>query len=115
MKPYRKGIEGENKVACYFEECGYEILERRFRSRLGEVDIIARQRDVIVFIEVKTWDALGMESLKHSIDSRKRVKIKETASIYLYHHPEFSDCRIRFDLVLLSRKMEILNHWDYAF
>lgn len=115
MDRYRKGLEGEDRVVCYLEENGYEILERRFRSGPGEVDIIARQNDVIVFVEVKTWDALGMESLEHSVDSRKREKIKKTASIYLYRHPEFGSCRIRFDLVFLSRRMGILDHWDHAF
>ncbi len=115
MSSYQKGKSGESEVANYFVTNGYEILERRFRSEPGEVDIITKKGDVVVFVEVKTWDALGMESLGHSIDSSKKKRIKETASIYLYRHPELGGCRIRFDLVFLSRRMGILNHWDNAF
>jgi len=111
----RKGLEGENKAVCYLEDCGYEILERRFRSGPGEVDIIVRKKEVVVFVEVKTWDVLGVESLEHSIDSRKRGKIKRTASLFLIRHPELGGCRIRFDLIFLSRRMEKLDHWEHAF
>jgi putative endonuclease len=110
-----KGLEGENRAARYLEGAGYRILERRFRSGPGEVDIIVRKEDVVVFIEVKTWDVLGTESLEHSVDSRKRGKIRKVASSFLHRHPELGGCRIRFDLILLSRRMEELNHWENAF
>jgi Holliday junction resolvase-like predicted endonuclease len=56
-----------------------------------------------------------MESLEHSIDSRKRGKIRKTASLFLLRHPELGGCRIRFDLIFLSRRMEKLDHWENAF
>jgi putative endonuclease len=110
-----KGLEGENKASRYLEDNGYTILERRFRSGPGEVDIIVRKGELVVFVEVKTWDVLGMESLEHSIDSRKRGKIRKTASLFLLRHPELGGCRIRFDLIFLSRRMEKLDHWENAF
>jgi len=115
VKSTEKGLEGENRAARYLEDCGYEILERRFRSGPGEVDIIVRKGDSVVFVEVKTWDVLGVESLERSVDSRKRGKIKKTASLFLIRHPELSSCRIRFDLIFLSRRMEKLDHWEHAF
>jgi putative endonuclease len=111
----RKGLEGEQRAARYLEDHGYKILERRFRSGPGEVDIIGRKGDTVVFVEVKTWDVFGMESLEHSINPRKRGKIRNTASLYLLSHPELGGCRIRFDLIFLSRRMEELNHWENAF
>ena len=110
-----KGLEGENKASRYLEDNGYTILERRFRSGPGEVDIIVRKGELVVFVEVKTWDVLGMESLEHSIDSRKRGKIRKTASLFLLRHPELGGCRIRFDLIFLSRRMGKLDHWENAF
>ena len=110
-----KGRKGEERAALYLKEKGYRILERRFRSGPGEVDIIARKDDTVVFVEVKTWDVLGMESLERSVDSRKRGKIRSVASRFLYSHPELGGCRIRFDLILLSRRMEELDHWENAF
>ena len=115
MTNSRKGLEGENKASRYLEDNGYEILERRFRSGPGEVDIIVRKGDVVVFVEVKTWDILGVESLERSIDSRKRGKIRKVASLFLLRHPELGGCRIRFDLIFLSRRMGKLDHWEHAF
>ena len=111
----RKGLKGEEKAAAYLHDMGYRILERRFRAGGGEVDIIARRDDTVVFIEVKTWDVLGKESLEHSVDTLKREKIRRTASFYLNRHPELQSCRIRFDLILLSRRMGELDHWEHAF
>ena len=112
---YLKGREGEDRAAEYLEGSGYEILERRFRSGPGEVDIIARKNETVVFVEVKTWDVFGMENLEHAINSRKQDKIRKTASFYLYCHPELGGCRIRFDLIFLSWRMGELEHWEHAF
>ncbi len=110
-----KGREGEERAAVYLKREGYEILERRFRSGPGEVDIICRKADTVVFVEVKTWNVFGLEDLERSINSRKRGKIKTTSSIYLQSHPELGGCHIRFDLIFLSRRMEKLDHWENAF
>jgi len=110
-----KGLEGEDRASQYFIKNGYKILERRFRSESGEVDIIVKKGDTVAFVEVKTWDALSMESLERSIDARKRSRIREAASYFLVCHPDLGACRVRFDLVFLSRRMERLDHWKNAF
>jgi len=110
-----KGLEGEDRATQYFIDKGYKILERRFRLGSGEVDIIVKRGDTVAFVEVKTWDALGMENLERSVSARKRGKIRETASCFLLSHPELGTCRVRFDLVFLSRRMERLDHWESAF
>lgn len=115
MKNSVKGLEGEDRVSQYFVDNGYKILKRRFRSESNEVDIIVKRGDTVAFVEVKTWDVLGMESLERSIDARKRSRIRKAASCFLGCHPEFETCRVRFDLVFLSRRMERLDHWENAF
>jgi len=110
-----KGAEGENRASQYFMDRGYEILESRFRFQQGEVDIIVKKGDTVVFVEVKTWDALSVESLERSVNARKRSRIREAASYFLVRHPELGACRVRFDLVFLSRRMERLDHWENAF
>ncbi len=110
-----KGRAGEEFAAAYLREKGYEILERRFRSGPGEVDIICRKEDFVVFTEVKAWDVFGLEDLERSVNSRKRGKIRAAASIFLQSHPELGGCRIRFDLVFLSRRTGVLDHWENAF
>ena len=115
MKSSLKGILGENRAVLYLEETGYDILERRFRSGRGEVDIIARKGENLVFVEVKTWDVLSADSLELSVDARKRNRIRQCASYFLLCHPELGGCRIRFDLIFLSRRMEKIDHWESAF
>ena len=115
MSSYLKGWKGEEKAVQYLEGKGYKILERRFRSGPGEVDIIVRKNDTVVFVEVKSWNALDMDNLEHSVDIRKQNKIRQTAVCYLYRHPELGDCRIRFDLIFLSWKMREMEHWEDAF
>ena len=110
-----KGRVGEEHAVAYLREKGYRILARRFRSGPGEVDIICRKEDSVVFAEVKAWDVLGLEDLERSVDSRKRDKIRRAASLFLQSHPELGGCRIRFDLVFLSRRTGKLDHWENAF
>jgi len=115
MKNSVKGLEGEDRASQYFIDNGYKILERRFRLGSNEVDIIVKKEDIVAFVEVKTWDVLSMESLERSINARKRSRIREAASYFLVCHPELGTCRVRFDLVFLSRRMEKLDHWENAF
>ena len=115
MKTLDKGSVGEDRAAAYLEGKGYQILARRFRSRRGEVDIIARKGEDLVFVEVKTWDRLGAESLERSLNVRKRERIRATGTYFLHRHPELCGCRVRFDLIFLSRRMGNLDHWESAF
>ncbi len=110
-----KGRKGEEHAAAYLTGKGYGILEKRFRKGPGEVDIIARDGETVVFIEVKAWSVLGSEDLAYSVDLRKQSKIKRTASLYLLSHPELDSCPVRFDLIFLSWRTGELEHWENAF
>ncbi|PIE04455.1 MAG: YraN family protein [Spirochaetales bacterium] len=110
-----KGRRGEERASGYLTQKGYRIIEKRFRSGPGEVDIIAKDGESIVFIEVKAWNAFGSEDLEHSVNLRKQRKIKQTASLFLLSHPEFNGCPVRFDLVFLSWRTGKLDHWENAF
>jgi len=97
-----KGRAGEKAAAQYFEEKGFLILERNFRSLVGEVDIIALDGETIIFAEVKTWSAYGIESLEQSLDAKKRRKIIETSKYFLHLHREYKYMAIRFDIIFIS-------------
>ena len=112
---YDKGLAGEKKAAEYLGKNGYKILARRFRGGTGEVDIIVSKDDIIVFVEVKTWSALESDDLERAVNKTKQRKIRSAASSFLYCHPKFSACRIRFDLIFLSGRMDNLDHWEGAF
>ena len=115
MKTSDKGKKGEERAARYLEGLGYDILARRFRSRAGEVDIVARKGEDLVFVEVKTWDRIGADGLETSVNAAKRDRLRRTGAFFLDCHPELDDCHIRFDLVFLSRRMGKLDHWENAF
>ena len=97
-----KGRTGEEEAAFFIEQKGMQILERNFRSRLGEVDIIAIDAETLVFAEVKTWSAYGIDALEHSLDAKKRNKIIETSKYFLSLHREYMYMAIRYDVIFIS-------------
>ncbi len=104
MNSYLKGLEGENLAADYLRKKGWIICERRFRGGAGEVDIIAREGDTFVFIEVKTWRSLTMDSLELSVNKRKQNRIVSAAKNYLYKNCLDSEkTAVRFDLIFISQ------------
>jgi putative endonuclease len=97
-----RGREGENRAAAALEAKGMEILKRNFRSRTGEIDIIARENDTIVFVEVKAWERYGFEDLRLGINEKKQRRIIETAKYFLWEHRKYNGMGIRFDVVFIS-------------
>jgi putative endonuclease len=97
-----RGREGENRAAEALEGKGMTILARNFRSRTGEIDIIAREEETIVFVEVKTWSRYGFEDLGLGINEKKQRRIIETAKYFLLEHREYNEMALRFDVIFIS-------------
>lgn len=99
MSRYNKdlGDFGEEVAAEYLTENGYEILERNYTVRGGEIDIICMDKEELVFVEVKTRksDIYGLPS--EAIDRRKAEHIRCAAERYYQQNPV--DCNIRFDAI----------------
>lgn len=110
-----KGREGERKASAFLQDKGYTILERNFRWRGGEIDLIAMEGETIVFCEVKTWDSLNAENLQYAIDVRKKTKLYNTAQVFLRGRQEFLECRMRFDVLFLSDGLKKIRHFPNAF
>ena len=98
-----KGARGEEEACTYLSGKGYRILERNWRTPRGEIDLIARKGDEIVFVEVKAWDSLSAADLEYSINAMKRRRIVHTAEIYLRRNPGLSSGPIRFDVVFIGK------------
>jgi putative endonuclease len=92
------GKRGESAAVRFLKKSGYKILEQNYRTRLGEIDIIARDRQTIVFIEVKTRRSLGYGSPKMAITPKKQRNISMTALYYLKINDQ-SHADARFDVV----------------
>lgn len=91
------GGMGEDYAARLLEGKGYDIVQRNYRSRFGEIDIIARNEQYIVFTEVKTRDEDHIAGPLESITKAKRLRIVKTALFYLQSHPV--KLQPRFDVV----------------
>jgi putative endonuclease len=80
----RLGARGEQLAAAHLERLGYEILARNHRTRWGELDLIARHRGVLAFVEVKTRRASGAAGTPfEAVDRRKRAQVRRIASAWL--------------------------------
>ncbi|ERJ92864.1 TIGR00252 family protein [Selenomonas sp. oral taxon 892 str. F0426] len=92
------GDQGESYAAQYLLRKGYRILTRNYRTKVGEIDIIADDHGTLVFIEVKTRSSLRYGTPAEAVHYRKQQKIIQTAYWYLrMNHMENSFCR--FDIL----------------
>ncbi len=97
---FRVGLSAESRAAAYLVAKGYRIVARRFRSPVGEVDIVARRRGVLVFVEVKARNRL--DDAAESLLPRQQRRIAAAAAAWLAAHPEDGEGDIRFDAVLVA-------------
>ena len=95
------GKHGEDLACGELERRGYAILTRRYRRRGGEIDIIARDGETIVFVEVKTREDLAFGGGADAIPAFKRRRMVQIAEDYLARHHR-GDCRCRFDVVSIE-------------
>ncbi|NLN87941.1 MAG: YraN family protein [Syntrophomonadaceae bacterium] len=110
------GYKGEDLAVSYLQGQGYNILQRNYRSRSGEIDIICSRRGIIVFVEVKTRTSNIYGSPEESITWRKRDHIRKVALDYLAAgHQPFKE--LRFDVIgiMMEQGIPSINHVEAAF
>ena len=95
------GQWGEDQAARYLQRQGLKLLTRHYHTRFGEIDLIFRDRETIVFVEVKTREKIFQPSALDAITSSKQKKIIGTALAYLKHR-RFEKENIRFDVILIE-------------
>jgi len=79
----RVGLEGENAAAAYLTSLGYRVIERNVRFRAGEIDLVAEDGGVLVFVEVKTRRGRGFGAPAEAVTAEKRRRLVRLASLYL--------------------------------
>lgn len=99
------GHEGESIAVRYLKQCGYKIVEQNYRNRIGEIDIIARDRDTIVFVEVKSRRSDQYGDPKGAVTPGKQRKISMVALYYLKVNRQ-SNHKARFDVVTVLERQE---------
>ena len=98
-------------IGIYLEQEGYEILEYNYRCKTGEIDIIAKEGQTLVFVEVKYRkdDKKGYPA--QAVDQRKQQKIRKSAMIYLKKNHLSFEQQMRFDVVeILGKKIRVIKH-----
>ena len=124
MKPNKNnshlftGKYGENEAVNYLLGKDYLIIERNFRLKIGEIDIIAKDRDgSLCFVEVRTLNSDNIILPAETILKKKQAKIIRTATVYLQKHDLF-DYPIRFDIIgvrMTNNKLIEIKHYESAF
>ena len=94
------GDRGEDLAAGFLKKQGYKILERNYRTPLGEVDLIARHRGALVFIEVKTRRGDRFGAPQEAVHPGKQMKLRRLAEYYV-KHKRLGEVAVRFDVVAI--------------
>ena len=102
MNIYQIGLIYELRAARLVKKRGYKILSRRFRACDGEIDLIAKDGDTVVFIEVKARPSARMGRGMSAVHFDKQRRIRAAASAYL-HQKKLNDLVCRFDVVEFTR------------
>ncbi len=113
------GRWGEAAAAEYLRKKGYRIVASGYRTKLGEIDLIAENRKVLAFVEVKTRRDDRFMEAKDSVDYRKQGRILNTAKIYLASHETDKEIRLDVIEVYAPQGMDTpkprINHIENAF
>ena len=106
------GNIGEVEAAEFLKQKGYEIVERNYRFKHSEIDLIVRINNLIVFVEVKTRTSIDFGEPEAFVDSKKAAKIFEGADHYVYENNWTGN--IRFDIisVKLGKRKELVHFED---
>ena len=97
---FRTGISAESRAAAFLIAKGFRILARRWKSPVGEIDIIARRRSLLVFVEVKARERL--DDAAWSVTDRQRLRIAAAAEVWLAQNADDRIRDIRFDAMLVA-------------
>lgn len=112
------GALGERHAARALCASGLRILEANYRRKQGELDLIAREGDTLVFVEVRTRSSAGAWTPLDSVDDRKRRQIVRIARYYRRDR-HLEDCYCRFDVVEVlatpNGRVTAVNHYPAAF
>lgn len=97
---FRLGVSAESRAAFFLIAKAYRIMARRYRTPFGEIDIVARRRRALVFVEVKARDTI--DEAVAAVSERGKRRIVEAAHFWLAQHPSDVTAEIRFDVILVA-------------
>jgi putative endonuclease len=100
VKAFQLGLSAESRAAMLLIAKAYRIAARRWKTPFGEVDIVARRRHTLVFVEVKARETA--DDAAEAVTERGERRIVAAAELWLARHPDDVNCDIRFDVILVA-------------
>jgi putative endonuclease len=97
---HRKGIDAERLAAWLFRLKGYRVLAARYKTPVGEVDLVLRRGRTIVFAEVKL--RATARDAAEAVHAVNRARVRRAAELYLQRHPRYTGFGVRFDAVVMA-------------
>ena len=94
------GISAESRAAAFLVAKGFRILAQRWKSPVGEIDIVARRRSLLVFVEVKARN--NLDEAAESLQTRQQRRIAAAAEVWLATYPDDAIHDFRFDAILVA-------------
>ena len=116
MATTREQGQYTESLACqYLENKGFKLIEKNFNCRLGEIDLIMKDNDSLVFVEVRYRRSNNFGSGAESVTANKQSKLIKTASLYLQKHDKYNKNPARFDIVSITGIIETndINNIDF--
>jgi putative endonuclease len=110
---HRQGRRAERFAALALRSKGLQPLDANYRCRWGEVDLVMKDADTIVFVEVRYRRRSGFGDGADSVDRRKRAKLVRAAQHFLQHHPDFAKWPCRFDVVAVTEEPDSTRRVDW--
>ena len=108
-----KGLCFETEAEKYLQQQGLLVLQRGYRSRFGEIDLILRDGESICFVEVKYRKSNSFGGAAWAITAAKQCKLVKTAQFFIANHRAIADCPLRFDALLIQRQADGSNDFDW--
>lgn len=106
------GARNEDRASAFLEDLGYSILERNFKTRLGELDVVARDGEVLIFVEVRSRTTGSFGHAAETVNHVKQARVARMAALYIgWRRPIFQ--RARFDVLAITARAidHIVDAW----
>jgi len=109
------GQRGEKVAQSFLHEKGYKILHVNWRNRKSEIDIIAMDGDILVFVEVKTRQTNHFGDPENAVDYKKQKRLIHAANAYVLKNRIENDARFDIVSILIEKNATVINHYADAF
>jgi putative endonuclease len=100
VEAFQRGLSAESRAALLLIAKAYRILARRWKTPFGEIDIVARRRGALVFVEVKARGSI--DGAVEAVTEKTKRRVIAAAELWLARHPQYANSAIRFDVIVVT-------------